>query len=103
MIYFTSDQVKMPLLLAVIMVLLLPILIVLAAIAIIGCFFIMIPVGFVMGLGLTIMKFIHLFCLVIIILPIGGVVGAVAFPFYFTFGHVFPYFVHHFRRYKITI
>ncbi len=103
MIYFTADQIKMPLLLAVIMVLLLPILIVLAMIAIIGCFFVMIPVGFVMGLGLTIMKFIHLFCLVIIILPIGGVVGAVAFPFYFTFGHVFPYFVHHFRRYKLTI
>mgnify|MGYP006948858114 CR=1 FL=1 len=103
MIYFTADQVKMPLLLAFIMVLLLPILIVLATIAIIGCFFIMIPVGFVIGLGLTIMKFIHLFCLVIIILPIGGVLGAVAFPFYFTFGHVFPYFVHHFRRYKATI
>ena len=103
MIYFTADQVKMPLLLAFIMVLLLAILIVLPTIAIIGCFFIMIPVGFVMGLGLTIMKFIHLFCLVIIILPIGGVLGAVAFPFYFTFGHVFPYFVHHFRRYKVTI
>ena len=103
MIYFTANEVKLPLLLAVVMVLLLPILFIFSALANIACFIIMIPVGFVMGLGLTFMKFIHLFCLVIIILPIGGAVGALAFPFYFTFGHVFPYLVHHFRRYKITV
>lgn len=103
MIYFTADEVKLPLLLAVLMVLLLPILFVFSAIAILACFILMIPVGFVMGLGLAFMKFIHLFCLVIIILPIGGAVGALAIPFYFTFGHVFPYLVHHFRRYKITV
>ena len=103
MVYFNTDSIRFPLQIAVLMVLLLPILIILSAVIILGCFILMIPVGFVMGLGLTILKFIHLFCLVILILPIGGAIGALAFPFYFTFGHLFPYFIHHFRRYKITV
>lgn len=103
MVYFNANEVKLPILIAILMVLLLPLLLVFSTIALISCFIIMIPVGFLMGLGLTFMKFLHLFCLVIVILPIGGAVGALAFPFYFTFGHVFPYFIHHFRRYKITV
>lgn len=103
MVYFDVDEVKCKLLIAIVMMILMPVLMVLSAIVIAACFVVMIPVGFVMGLGLTIVKFIHLLCFVFILLPIGGAVGALAFPFYFTFGHIFPYFVHQFRRYKITL
>lgn len=103
MIYFDVDEVKCKFFIAILMVMLLPILVVLAAVGIAACFIVMVPVGFGMGLGLTVVKFIHLLCLVFILLPIGGAVGALAFPFYFTFGHILPYFVHHFRRYKITL
>jgi hypothetical protein len=103
MLYFEPNEIKLPLLLAIAMVLLLPLLIILSILATILCFVVMIPVGFVMGLGTAIIKFIHLCCLVILILPIAGAVGAIVFPFYFTFWHILPNFIHHFRRYKITV
>ncbi len=103
MFYFNMDDIKLPLIIATLMIMLIPLLAVISMLGIVICFLVMIPVGFVMGLGLTIIKYYHLFCFVVIILPLGGVAGGVIFPFYFTFGQVLPNWIHHFRRYKITL
>lgn len=103
MVYFDAEEVRCKWMVVIAMVVLMPVLVALALCGVVACFIVMIPVGFGMGLGLTVVKFMHLLCLVFILLPIGGAVGALVFPFYFTFGHILPYFVHHFRRYKITL
>ena len=103
MFYFNVDEVRYPLLIAALMIAFFPFLAIAVTLAMIVAFVVMIPVGALMGIGYTLVKFYCLLCIVIILLPIGAVVGSVMLPFMFTIQKGIPECIHHFRRYKVTL
>lgn len=103
MFYFDVTSVKFPFIVLLVMLTLLPIVIILGSVALLITFVFMIPAGFIGGVFYTLTQCIKLLCFVIILLPFGGIMGAIALPFIYSYSVSVPYFVHHLRRYKITL
>jgi hypothetical protein len=103
MFYFNVEQVRFPYLVFALMVLAFPIGILLAFVTVVILFLVMIPAGFVAGMVYTFFNCYKLLCLVVLILPFGGIAGAVILPFFFTSTKSIPTFIHHLRRYKFTM
>ena len=90
MFYFSMDDIKYPFLLAALMIALFPFLAITFVLIIVVAFVIMIPVGAIMGVGYSLLKFYYLLCIVILLLPVGALVGALVLPFLFTFQKAIP-------------
>jgi len=90
MYYFSMDEIKHPLVLVSIMIALFPFIVIAVILALIICFVIMIPVGVIMGIGYCLMKYYYLLCLVILLLPIGALIGAISIPFIFMIQKAIP-------------
>lgn len=103
MYYFNVDEVKHPILVVALMVAFFPFPALLAVMVIMISLVMMIPVGVLMGIGYTLIKFYWLCCIVLLLLPIGALIGAIILPFLFIVQKAIPECIHHFRRYKITL
>lgn len=103
MFYFNVETVRFPWVAFVLMVLVFPIGVILALTIVFILFLVMIPAGFIAGVGYTLTSCYKLLCLVVLIMPFGGIAGAVILPFFFTSTKSIPSFIHHLRRYKVTM
>lgn len=103
MYYFDMEEVRHPMVMVVMMVVFFPFLVGFVVLAMVASFGFMVPVGALMGIGYTLIKFYWLCCIVIPLLPIGALVGAVMLPVLFILQKAIPETIHHFRRYRITL
>ncbi len=90
MYYFEMEEVKHPMVIVALMIAFFPFFLVFVIFAMVASFGFMVPVGALMGIGYTLIKFYWLCCIVIPLLPIGALVGAVMLPVLFILQKAIP-------------